>query len=417
MKFVENIAKDKYLKFFNNFKYAHFLQSYAWGCTIEETRGKKAQYLGVIDDNDNLIAATLLLEKTLPFGYKYYYASRGYLLDFNDTKLLQFFTKNLKKYMQKNKGIYIKINPEIIYAYLDEEGKRIKTEENALSIYKSLLDLGYLHQGFVKLYENNEPRYSFRRNLKKYNNIEEINKSISKTFMKTVNRSYNYNLKVNLDANVDSFFELNKSNAMKDGFIQYSDQFYKSLYKYGKKYNNILVFEISVNGKELYKKTFEEYNNLKKMLDDKEINKKQLANAKEKIIRLEKDLKTFENYKNEEECTICSMINGIANDMMWTMYIGNNQLGEYLFAVNRVYYETIIYCFNHNFKFLDLYGTVGDPKTTYRNLGGLHDYKRKFGGDYIEFIGEFDLVSKKFIYKILPSLLKCYRSLYKVIKK
>ena len=234
MKFIENISKEQYIEFFNSFKYAHFLQSYAWGCAIEETRGKKAKYVGVIDDDGNLIAATLLLEKTLPLGYKYYYASRGYLLDFTNDNLLEYFTSKLKEYMKKNKGIYVKINPEIIYAYLDDKGNRKEVDESALSVYNSLLKLGYNHQGFIKLYENNEPRFSFRRYFKNYKNIEEINNSISKTFMKTVNRSYSYNLKINFDANVDNFFELNKSNAIKDGFIQYSYKFYKALYKYEK---------------------------------------------------------------------------------------------------------------------------------------------------------------------------------------
>ena len=121
----------------------------------------------------------------------------------------------------------------------------------------------------------------------------------------------------------------------------------------------------------------------------------------------------FEPYKEEENLTICSLINGIANDMMWTMYIGNNRLGEYLFAVNRIYFETIEYCFNHNYRFLDLYGTVGDPNTNCKNLKGLHAYKKKFGDTYIEFIGEFDLINKPFIYKILPKLLHIYRKLKK----
>ena len=141
------------------------------------------------------------------------------------------------------------------------------------------------------------------------------------------------------------------------------------------------------------------------------------ADSKEKLIRLEQDLKTFEPYKDKEDFVICSMINGLANDMMWTMYIGNNKLGEYLFAVNRVYYETIKYCFENHYRFLDLYGTSGDPNTTYKNLGGLHKYKERFGDTYIEFIGEFDLVNKKVLYKVLPILLKIYRKSYKLIKK
>ena len=174
---------------------------------------------------------------------------------------------------------------------------------------------------------------------------------------------------------------------------------------------------IKVNGKKLYNEANTNYNKLKNDLENNNVSKKNLADSKEKLIRLEQDLKTFEPYKDKEDFVICSMINGLANDMMWTMYIGNNKLGEYLFAVNRVYYETIKYCFENHYRFLDLYGTSGDPNTTYKNLGGLHKYKERFGDTYIEFIGEFDLVNKKVLYKVLPILLKIYRKSYKLIKK
>ena len=155
--------------------------------------------------------------------------------------------------------------------------------------------------------------------------MEEIDKSISKTFMKTVRRSYTYNLSLDTNGNVDDFYELNKSNAAKDDFVQYPDKFYKTLYKYGKEYKNIIVFNIKVNGKKLYNEANTNYNKLKNDLENNNVSKKNLADSKEKLIRLEQDLKTFEPYKDKEDFVICSMINGLANDMMWTMYIGNNK--------------------------------------------------------------------------------------------
>ena len=42
---------------------------------------------------------------------------------------------------------------------------------------------------------------------------------------------------------------------------------------------------------------------------------------------------------------------------------------------------------------------------------------QKFGDKYIEFIGEFDLVNKKFLYHALPLLLGVYRKVRKVFQK
>ena len=413
MKFVDNLSKDEYIAFFNKFPYSHFLQSYAWGEAIKETRGKIPCYVGLKNEKDELVAAALLLKKQMPLGLCYYYCSRGYLIDFKDTSLLKTFTEEIKKYLKRTNGIYVKINPEIMYQEIDKDGNRVPDGKNNIDIFNNLISLGYKHKGFVKLYENNEPRYTFRRYFEKYNSMEEIEKSIFKTFMQTVHRSYSYNLKINFDSNVDNFFELNKSNAAKDDFVQYSDDFYKALYKYGKKDHNILVFDVTVNGKKLYQDTKDALDKINDDFKNNLITKKQKPDALDKKTRLEKELTMFEPYKNKGDMVICSLINGMANNQMWTMYIGNNKLGEDLFAVNRVYYETIKYCFEHKYRFLDLYGTVGDPNTKYKNLGGLHAYKKKYGDDFIEFIGEFDLVNKPLWYAVLPFLLKIYRTIKK----
>ena len=78
-----------------------------------------------------------------------------------------------------------------------------------------------------------------------------------------------------------------------------------------------------------------------------------------------------------------------------------------------MYYEFIADAYENKYEYFDLFGVVGDPETKYKNLAGIYEYKKKFGGDYIEFIGEFDLVNKKIWYYVLPILLKIYRGLRK----
>ena len=99
------------------------------------------------------------------------------------------------------------------------------------------------------------------------------------------------------------------------------------------------------------------------------------------------------------------------------MFIGSNEVANLTFAVTRSYYEAIKDAYNKKYDFFDLFGTPGDPHTTYKNLAKLHDFKRKFGDKYIEFIGEFDLVNNKLLYKMLPCLLNVYRRIRKVFKK
>ena len=68
-------------------------------------------------------------------------------------------------------------------------------------------------------------------------------------------------------------------------------------------------------------------------------------------------------------------------------------------------------------KKIDLFGTTGDPNGNYKNLVGIHNYKKNYGGKYVEFIGEFDYIYNNFMYKLLPIVLKAYRKLLRFKRK
>lgn len=414
MKFIENVNEKEYKEFLDNCPYNHFLQSVEWANICEKERNLKKVLVGLKDDNDKLVAAAYLGKRSTPFKMCYFYSSRGMLLDYSNKEVLKEFTNSLKQFLKKENAIYLKFDPEIKYQTINEKAEKIDGENN-YELYNYLLSLGYKHQGFNKLHEKNEPRYSFRRYFKNYDSIEAINESISKNFMKALKRSYNYELKVSLATNLDDFIRLNRFNAEKDGFNGYSANFYNCFYNETKNSGNVKTFNISLNPQELTNKFTKELEELNTALANGTLNKKDKGNANETIKRLEKDINTFKNL-GTEEIVICSMICCYTKNGAWTLYIGNDNIAEYAFAVNRVYYEAIIDAYKNGYEFIDLFGTVGDPNTTYKNTKGLHEYKARFGDEYMEFIGEFDLINKKIWYHMLPIILKIYRNLGKILK-
>lgn len=110
MKFVE-LSSEEFNKVSNNFLGSNFYQSYEWS-KLKESIGWKHYYVGVLKDN-TLVAVTLILGKKIYFNKYLYYAPRGVLLDYNDTELLSFFTKEVKKFLIKRKGIVLKMNLSI----------------------------------------------------------------------------------------------------------------------------------------------------------------------------------------------------------------------------------------------------------------------------------------------------------------
>ena len=66
-----------------------------------------------------------------------------------------------------------------------------------------------------------------------------------------------------------------------------------------------------------------------------------------------------------------------------------------------VYYEIIKAAHEEGYKIVDLFGTCGDANPEPSNpIYGIHNFKKRLGGEYCEFIGEFYLPVNKFIYRI-----------------
>ena len=393
MRFIKNLSEKEYQKFWENNEYNHFMQSYEWGKACEKNRNLIPYYVGLMNDDGKIVAEALLLKKKTPLNMCYFYSPRGFTLDYNNKEILSEFTKELKKFIKEENGIYIKMDPPIMYQELDNNAEKIKNGKNNYTIFNNLINLNYKHHGFTKLYDGNQPRYTFRTYFNKYKSFEEVEASFSKSFFRPVKRSYNYDLELYEAKEVKTFHELIKIISKRDGFHEYSYDYYKNVYEELNKKGYIKLFNIKIDPKKLIKK-FE----------------LELEKAK-----IQKDIDYFKEVIKEhpKEYTCASLICTYSKKGAWSMYIGNDDVATYTGTVNRLYYEFIKDAYNRGYEFADLFGVVGDPNTKYKNLAGIYEYKRKMGGDLIEFIGEFDLINKPFWYFILPFLLKIYRSFKK----
>lgn len=115
-------------------------------------------YLGLVDDGNNILAASLILIQKL-FGFKYAYAPRGFLIDYSDFRLVEAFTKGLKKFLGKNDVIAVKINPLIIRNIYDPKNKVTATNSYYNTVFENLTKLGFYHLGYNNYFEAFKPRF------------------------------------------------------------------------------------------------------------------------------------------------------------------------------------------------------------------------------------------------------------------
>lgn len=419
MKLVE-LEKEKYESFVKNNKYkSHFLQSYSWGELCKEKRGLTPYYLGLVE-KDKVLAATLLLKKNLPLGLCYLYSPRGYVLDFNDFKLLDIFTEELVKFAKTQKAIYLKIDPDIIWKKENYLGEVTLEEAKDQKIFKELKRLGYKHLGFTKNFETMQPRYTFRIDLNQ--DLETIESHFSKTTKQRIQKSLKLQTEVEIGTEKDlpTFYHLMMLTESRKDFVSYKIDYYKTLYKLFNESDKATLFLGKVN----LEKTLKVLNDELKEVVEKinELPKENLSKSnKNKLKELErqkdKTKEEIEKYqKNKKEygniITLSAHMILEYGDKAWVLYAGNHNILTETYVNYNTYYEHLKFCKERGLKIYDQFGTIGDLSKDNPRLG-LHEFKKKFGGDYIEFMGEFDYVIKPIYYFLFTKLVPIYRNIVK----
>ena len=418
------LEKDEYEKFVKSNPYkSHFLQSYDWGQLSKEERGLTPYYLG-LDDNGKIVGATLLLKKSLPLGLCYLYAPRGYVINFREKKILDRFTEEIVKFAKRKKAIYVKIDPDIIWKKEDYKGEITEVESKDRNIYNELLRLGYKHMGFTKNFETMQPRYTFRIDLNQ--SMEEIESHFSKTTKQRIAKSLKLKTKVEIgtEKDLETFYHLMMLTESRKDFVSYGIDYYKTLYKLFNEDNKATLFLGKVNIKDSLEVLNSDLEEVNKKIDDlpKENMSKGAKNKFKELSRqkenLEKEVEKYNNYLDEygEEVTLSAHMILEYGDKAWVLYAGNHNILTETYVNYHTYYEHLKFCKDRGLKIYDQFGTIGDLSKDNPRLG-LHEFKRKFGGDYVEFMGEFDYVVKPIYYFAFTKLVPIYRNMIKKRKK
>ena len=407
MEFISNIEQKEYDKFVINHKKSHVLQSYDWGQFAKIAKNATPHYIGLKDKN-NLVAATLLLEKKMPLGYSYFYAPRGFVIDYDNQELLKTFIKEIKNYLKDKKAIFLKIDPDLIIRkenYLNEEQK---ADFNQNIIINNLRKLGFKHLGFTKNFETSQPRYSFRIDMTQ--SEEEIYEHFSKTTKQRIQKAESLQVEVEIGTkeNIKDFHNLMKLTENRKDFVAHNVNYYETLYDIFNKKDkcNLYIGKVNIekiiNLKETeLKPLLNEYNDLKTIENRSKTQNTKLKELERRTTKLQEDIDKFKIALKEYGSEV--ILNGHFiieyGDKAWVLYAGNHNILTDTYANYKTYYEHIKY-YKKRIKTYDQFGTIGDLRND-NPLMGLHDFKKKFGGDYVEFIGEFDLVLNPLIYLAL----------------
>lgn len=392
MEFIENIEENEYTTFVMNHPMSHFLKSYEWG-QVSKYRGLIPHYVGMKEDG-NLIATALLLEKKLPLGYSYYYIPRGYTIDYTNFKVLKLFTEKIKEYASHHKAIFFRIDPDIKLHTIDKEAKPIDDGNNNYELVDNLKKIGFHRKKLNLYFENMQPRFTFRLDVTK--EMDLIHKNYSKSVIRWIKVADKYGVEVKeaKKGEIQEFIRLMKITEKRQGFFSHDYDFYPKLYDTFSKIDAVSLLLASVN-----------VNHILEVLN-KEIDNCDDVKRREKL-QLQREHYMKLN-RNHHEVYVSGYINIHYGNKSWYLYGANDLDYKDTYANYKLFDFQITLAHNLGKEIFDEFGTIGDPHST-KSVAGLHEFKKKFGAEYTEFIGEFTYIVNPVLYFCFTKLVVLYR--------
>lgn len=400
MTFVTDIKEKEYTDFVINHEKSHFLQSYEWG-QISKSKGLEPFYVG-LKENDKLIATALLLKKKLPLHYSYFYIPRGYTLDYNNYELIKEFTKQIEKFTKKHNALFFKIDPDIKLHTIDKQANKIEGENN-YKLVDNLKKIGFKRKKLNKFFEREQPRFTFRVML---DNEENIDKRYSKTAHRFIKKANTYQVEtyIGTKEELKEFTRLMKLTEIRQNFFSHDDKYYEKFYDIFHKNDHVALMLAKISPEKIIKTLQEQLSKI----DRKEI---------DIIKKKQEEIDFFQNRKDKKEIVVSAYLTVFYGNKAWYLYGANDMDYKMTLSNYKLFDFQIKQSYKRKIEIFDEFGTIGDVHTD-NKLIGLHEFKKKFGGEYTEFIGEFDYIQKPFMNFLYSLIIPIRRKLvrYKLRK-
>ena len=417
---IIKLTEKEFIDFAYNHEQATFHQTIGWG-KLKETNGWKYELLGMKEKN-RVVGACLLLEKETPIKKKMFYAPHGFILDYKNFKLLDNFVDEIKKYVKKNNGIFFKIDPYVMLKERDIDGKVVEGGIDNTDIYNHLRELGFKEINGKVTEQTLQSKWIYW--------IPIDGKSFEEMITPKMRLTHRQNEKNGVYVREGTYEELDKLKDVIDHiserkeFLSRSLKYYQDMYKYLAEEGIAKVYFAEINLKEQIEKCKTEKEKLETEYNTKEEdfkNGKIKVNEQKFRVR-QNELKNaiIKNNKNLEEFLSLQKEKGDIITLGGVMYMihGNDVLaligGGYSDYFNlqpaySIHYEMIKYAADNNYKYYNFYGISGnlvesDP------MYGVYLFKKGFGGNVVELMGEFDMPVRPFYYSL-------YKVSYNIVHK
>ncbi|WP_296055607.1 peptidoglycan bridge formation glycyltransferase FemA/FemB family protein [uncultured Holdemanella sp.] len=411
---INTINIQQYSEYLDTVDTAVFQQSPFHAKKFEHD-GWSVEFIQASQENE-VYATCMLAYLPLMKVFKYCYVARGFLADYKDKDKLVKFTSSLKQYLKKKNVVYLETDPEIDLVQRDKDGNVVENGFNNYDVVENLKSAGFLQLPLKQGYDlSKECRFCSSIDLRGKTSDEIFNEFSSATRRNTrTAQKYNVHIRT---LNVDQLHILDsmeKETSARQDFEAMSLDYFKNLYAfYGENHVETLLSYLDLD--EYEQKIKKEYNTtLKSIEKTKTFLEKNPGNEKK-----EKRLKTDETYLDSLEKKIshiqelkdtygkevplaCCLFIKYGHEIVYLVGSSNYEQRDFR-GPYAIHWHMIQEAIQEGYDFYNFYGISGYFEPGQEGYG-VFDFKRGYNAVVHEYIGNFILPCKPFIFKIYNKL-------------
>ena len=396
---LKKISEKEYNSFVAKNEYHSFYQSIEW-MNIKEKEGKKCELLGLFD-NDKLVGASLVIYIRALRNKYIAYASRGFLYDYSN---IRDFKKALEEYFSNKNIIMVKIDPPVILATYDKDLNKTEYKDSE-TLINNLKENGFVHFGYNMANEAYQFRFVHRIDL--VDTFDKQKELMTKSTVKNIDKALFMGVKIKeVDKdNLDEVLKCFEYTEERKHFKGLSKAFYESLKDEYK--DNCIFYLVYIDKDEYLTNIKNKMQDIKKeheklVIEMSRVNVgKKLLTKQEQLhlsyTKLENELEKYKDIPDNE--IIASMVTITKYDEVVSLSSGMNDKYREFCPKYIMYPEMIKKAIEQKIKYVNFLGVKNIFDKNDVNHG-VYEVKRGFGGQTIEYIGEFDLPINKLLYKL-----------------
>jgi len=406
---IITLNEQAFDSFATTHKYKNYYQTSSYGKLMSK-QGLKTHYIGIVDETNHIIGASLIIYKEVFMNKKIAYAPRGILFDYNNESLVSELAKKLKQVLGNQNFILFKMDPYIPATIRNKRGLVSNMNKSINDIMANLKKAGFKYKGQNNFFENEHVRFESVLLLND-RNIRDIYISFTKRTKHKINKASASGVMIVKDEhkNTSFLYNLIKNKTNK------TQEYYQNLVNFYENKANVYYALLDTNAfvistKKTYEHELEKNEYLSKKIQAHSINLNRPISQRLLNYKMESD-KLLNIYKNQlvlatellekypKSIIIGGAITITYDNAVYLIEEGYDKKYSNLCCNYLTRWFIINEAKQKNYKYFNMNAMVGDfrTKNPYTNL---NENKLGFGTIPTEYIGEFDLVLDNFNYKI-----------------